>query len=123
MTTGTLEPMSKMTDWQWKETMLRGCQMTDDFLRELERPVINSALSGKRFPKLSENLPLLAKASRRDVEVLVYSADKKWWRQWGIKAGETTTKNPVGERQHGRRRRICSRRPDDGEAPRQSYIP
>jgi hypothetical protein len=96
MTTGTLEPMSKMTDWQWQETMLRGCHMIDDFLRELERPVINPAVIRQRFPKLSENVPLLAKPSRRDVEVLVYSADKKWWRQWGIKAGQTTTKIQLG---------------------------
>ena len=41
MTPGELEPMSKMNDWKWKQTMVRGCEMIDDFLKDIERPVIN----------------------------------------------------------------------------------
>ncbi len=96
MTRGELEPMSKMTDWQWKETMLRGCGMIDAFLKDLERPVINPAVKGRSFARVTDNLPLLAKAARRDVEVLVYSGDTKWWRQAGVRKGMTTTKIHLG---------------------------
>src|ERR1035437_3561315 len=37
MTTGNLEPMSKLREWQWKEAMLQGCGMIDEFLKGLER--------------------------------------------------------------------------------------
>lgn len=33
MSTGNLEPMSKLTEWQWKEIMVRGCGMIDEFER------------------------------------------------------------------------------------------
>ena len=69
--------------------------MIDDFLKGLECPAINSAVIGKSFPKVSE-IPLLAKPARRRVEVLVYSADKKWWRQSGIIAGNTSAKIQLG---------------------------
>jgi hypothetical protein len=95
MTIGELEPMSKMRDWQWRETMVRGCDMIDEFLKRLERPAINPAVVGKSFPKLAD-VPLLAKPSRRSIEVLVYSADKKWWRQGGVKAGTTIAKIQLG---------------------------
>lgn len=95
MTLGDLQPMSKLSPWQWMETMLRGCDMIDDFLKGLERPAINSAVIGKSFPKVSK-IPLLAKPARRRVEVLVYSADKKWWRQSGIIAGDTSAKIQLG---------------------------
>ena len=95
MTLGDLQPMSKLNSWQWMETMLRGCDMIDDFLKGLERPVINSAVIGKSFPKISE-IPLLERPARRKVEVLVYSADKKWWRQSGISAEKTSAKIQLG---------------------------
>ena len=72
MTTGNLEPLSKLTDWQWKEAMVRGCDMIDEFLKGLEHPRINLAVAGKSFPKLTEKFPLLTERARRDVEVLVY---------------------------------------------------
>jgi len=96
MTAGQLEPMSKMTDWQWKETMLRGCEMIDEFLKTLERPIINPQVVGKPFPKVSD-VPLLVRASRRNVEVLVYSADKKWWRQSPVKSGSTEATIHLGD--------------------------
>ena len=99
MTLGKLEPMSKMTNWQWKETMLKGCEMIDDLLKILERPTINPAIKGKSFPKITDKLPLLAKPSRRDVEVLVYSPDKKWWRQTPVMAGTIETKIYLGNDQ------------------------
>jgi hypothetical protein len=95
MTTGSLTPWSKMTTWQWKESMLRGCDMIDDFLRDLERPVINPAVKGKWLPRVSDGVPLLAKAARRNVEVLVY-AGNKWWRQGLIDAGTVETKIHLG---------------------------
>jgi hypothetical protein len=91
ITVGHLEPMSKMNDWEWKETMVRGCGMIDEFVKDIERPVINPDLEGKLFSRVTDRFPLLAKPTRRDVEVLVYSADKKWWRQPAVKKGMTTT--------------------------------
>ena len=96
MTLGELEPMSKMTDWKWKETMLRGCDMIDEFLKKLERPLINPKVRGKSFPRIADKVPLLAKPARRRVEVLVYSPNKKWWRQRSVNKGETTTQIHVG---------------------------
>jgi hypothetical protein len=95
MSGGKLEPMAKMNDWKWKTVMLKGCDMIDEFLKESESPVINPAIKGKPFPRISENLVLLAKPARRDVEVLVY-AGNKWWRQSRIKVGATTTKIYLG---------------------------
>lgn len=95
MSNGNLEPMAKMTDWQWKETMVRGCGMIDEFLKGLERPIINPAVKGKSFPMLVEKFPLLAKPARRDVEVLVY-AGNKWWRQSRMKVGMNATRIHLG---------------------------
>jgi hypothetical protein len=95
MILGDLKPMSAMSQWEWKETMLRGCRMIDDFLKELERPVVNKAVVGKAFPKIA-TVPLLARPAGRRVEVLVYSADRKWWRQSGLNPGATATKIQLG---------------------------
>lgn len=94
MTLGDLKPMAAMNQWEWKQTMLKGCDMIDEFLKGLERPSINGAVAGKSFPKLAD-LKLLAKPARRRVEVLVY-AGQKWWRQSGLKPGMTTTKIQLG---------------------------
>jgi hypothetical protein len=91
MTLGELEPMSKMNDWKWKQTMVRGCEMIDDFLKDIEQPVINQSVKRTLFSRVTTSLPLLAKPARRDVEVLVYSPDKKWWRQPPVRMGMTTT--------------------------------
>jgi hypothetical protein len=96
MTLGKLEPMSKMTEWQWKATMLRGCDMIDEFLKKLEVPVINPGLKGKSLPRVAESLELLSKPARRRIEVLVYSPDRKWWRQAFINKGKKTTKVHLG---------------------------
>jgi hypothetical protein len=98
MSTGNLEPMSKMTDWQWKETMVHGCGMIDEYLMKLECPNINRTVAGKPFSRLVERFPLLVKPSRRDIEVLVYGGGK-WWRQARIKAGGTTTRIHLGNDQ------------------------
>jgi hypothetical protein len=98
MSTGNLEPMSKLTDWQWKEIMVRGCGMIDEFLMKLESPAINPDIAGASFPKRVEKFQLLAKPSRRDVEVLVLGGSK-WWRQAPIKAGATTTRIHLGNDQ------------------------
>ncbi|MBP1687668.1 MAG: small GTP-binding protein [Deltaproteobacteria bacterium] len=95
MTLGDLKPMSAMNQWEWKQTMLRGCEMIDDFLKDLERPLINKAVAGRAFPKIA-NIPLLARPARRRVEVLVYAADRRWWRQSGLNPGATTTKIQLG---------------------------
>lgn len=95
MTLGGLKPMSQMNQWEWKQTMLRGCDMIDDFLKELERPSVNQAIEGKSFPKTAE-IPLLTKPARRRVEVLVYAADKKWWRQSGVAVGKRTARIQLG---------------------------
>ena len=70
----------------------------DEFLKELERPAINPAITGKAHPRVS-NISVLAKRARRRVEVLVYSADKKWWRQAPVEAGQTATKIHLGNKQ------------------------
>ena len=49
MKLASLEPMAKMTPWQWKQSMLNGCDMIDEFLKRLEQPHINRALDGKSF--------------------------------------------------------------------------
>jgi hypothetical protein len=95
MATDRLEAMSKMTDWKWKETMLKGCDMIDQFLKKLECPVINLAVVGKVYPRIAK-VVLLAKPSRRKIEVLVYSGDRKWWRQSGVSPGETMAKLYLG---------------------------
>jgi hypothetical protein len=96
MTLDELEPMSKMNDWKWKQTMVRGCEMIDEFLKGMERPVINPGLESKRFARMTANFPLLEKPAARDVEVLVYSPDKKWWRQAPVRKGTITTKIYLG---------------------------
>jgi hypothetical protein len=96
MTLGELTPMSSMTDWKWQETMVRGCGMIDEFLRDLERPVINSRVKNARLQKRTPNFQLLAKPAHRDVEVLVYSTDKKWWRQGRVRAGSRTVPIQLG---------------------------
>jgi hypothetical protein len=94
MTSGELKPMVAMNQWEWKQAMLKGCDMIDEFLRDLERPLIDNAVVGKSFPKTG-NLQLLAKPARRRVEVLVY-AGQKWWRQAAIQPGMTTAKIHLG---------------------------
>jgi hypothetical protein len=70
--------------------------MIDEFLKGIERPVVNANVKGKLFPRVTDSFPLLAKPARRDVEVLVYSSDKKWWRQPSVRKGMTTTKIYLG---------------------------
>jgi hypothetical protein len=95
MTHGELKPMSMMSPWEWKQTMLHGCEMIDAFLKDLERPVINKAVIGTAHPRVSE-IPILARPARRRVEVLVYSSDKNWWRQSGVEEGKTTARIHLG---------------------------
>src|SRR5262249_32780912 len=95
MTLGELRPLSAMNQWEWKQTMLKGCEMIDEFLKDLERPVINKAVIGKAYPEIAD-IPLLAKPARRRIEVLVYAADRKWWRQSALNPGATTTKIQLG---------------------------
>ena len=96
MTLDELEPMSKMNDWKWKQTMVRGCEMIDEFLKGMELPVINPSVKGKLFARVTPNFPLLGKPAACDVEVLVYSPDKKWWRQAPVRKGTMTTKIHLG---------------------------
>jgi hypothetical protein len=95
MTLGELKPMAAMNQWEWKQTMLKGCDMIDELLKDLERPSINRGIVGKSFPKIAE-VQLLDKPARRRVEVLVY-ASQRWWRQSGVKPGMTTTKIHLGD--------------------------
>jgi hypothetical protein len=94
MTSDKFRPMAAMNQWEWKQTMLKGCEMIDEFLKDLERPLINGAVVEKSFPRIA-TLALLTKPARRPVEVLVY-AGQRWWRQSVIKAGMTTTKVHLG---------------------------
>ncbi|HKN00566.1 MAG TPA: toll/interleukin-1 receptor domain-containing protein [Candidatus Binataceae bacterium] len=95
MTLGDLVPMAKMNPWQWKQTMLQGCDMIDGFLKTLEEPKINRGANGKTFPRISD-VQLLAQPARRTVEVLVFALDGKWWRQSPIKPGTKVTKIHLG---------------------------
>lgn len=94
MTLGELKPMAAMNQWEWKQTMLQGCDLIDGFLKDLEQPSINSAIIGKSFPRIAD-LQLLARPARRRVEVLVY-ATNKWWRQRGIEPGMMTSRIHLG---------------------------
>jgi hypothetical protein len=94
MTLGELKPMAAMNQWEWKQTMLKGCDMIDALLKELERPSINSAVVGKSYPRIAK-LQLLSKPARRRVEVLVYG-DQRWWRQLAVDPGGTTTRIHLG---------------------------
>jgi hypothetical protein len=94
MSLGELKPMAAMNPWEWKQTMLKACDMIDDSLKDLERPLINGAIVGKSFPKIA-SFQLLSNPARRRVEVLVF-ADAKWWRQSGVNPGMTTTKIHLG---------------------------
>jgi hypothetical protein len=96
MTLGDLKPLSSLTDWQWQETMVHGCGMIDDFFKSLERPIIDASAKNRSLEKRTTDFLLLAQPARRFVEVLVYSADKKWWKQWGVKAGARTTTIQLG---------------------------
>ena len=98
MSTGNLDPLSKLTDWQWKEAMVQGCDMIDEFLKGLEHPSINPAVAGKSFPKLIDKFPLLAEPARREVEVLVYGGTK-WWVQARVKSGTRETRIHLGDDQ------------------------
>jgi hypothetical protein len=98
MTLSDLKSMAQMNQWEWKQTMLKGCDMIDEFLKDLEAPIINQKIIGKRFPRVS-NIQILAKTSRRRVEILVYShysQDKKWWKQAPVEAGKVESKIHLG---------------------------
>jgi hypothetical protein len=86
--------MAAMNQWEWKQTMLKGCDLVDDFLKDIERPSSNSEIIGKSFPRIAD-LQLLVRPARRRVEVLVY-ANKKWWRQSCIRPGMVSTKIHLG---------------------------
>jgi hypothetical protein len=51
MTLGELEPMAKMSQWQWKQAMLRGCDMIDGFLKDLERHTGSALRSAGGAPR------------------------------------------------------------------------
>jgi hypothetical protein len=94
---GNLKPLSALRDADWQRTMVRGCEMIDDYLREKERPVIHPKAKSK--PTLKEITPdfeLLEKPPRRRVEVLVYGGGK-WWRQGGINPGSTKIRIKLGD--------------------------
>jgi len=92
---GEFKAMAKMNQWEWKQTMLNGCDLIDKFLKDRERPLINRDVVGRSFPKISDT-ELLSEPARRPVEVLVY-AGAKWWRQPPIKPGMTTTRVYLGD--------------------------
>jgi len=95
MTLGDLKSMAQMSQWEWKQTMLKGCDMIDEFLKDLEAPIVNHKIIAKPFPRVS-CIQILAKPSRRRVEILVYSTDKRWWRQAPIEAGKLETRIYLG---------------------------
>ncbi len=93
---GTLIAMSSMTDWQWQKAMVKGCEMIDDFVKPLERPVIHpSAKKMPCLPRIAKDFLLLEKPARRDVEGLVYAG--KWWRQSVVRRGSCTTTVYLGD--------------------------
>jgi TIR domain len=94
---GNLKALSSMTDWQWQETMVKGCEMIDnDFVKPIEQPMLDSSVLKKpSLPRVSKGFVLLKKPARRDVEVLVYSG--KWWRQDLIKMGTQKTNLYLGD--------------------------
>ncbi len=96
MTNGELRALSAMTPWEAKQTMLRGCEMLDDFLKQLEVPALNTRVNGTAHPRVSK-VPLLATPARRRVEVLVYSRARRWCRQASIAPGGTTTTIHLGD--------------------------
>lgn len=94
---GNLKPFSDMKDADWQRTMVRGCEMIDDYLRQKERPLIHPDAMKK--PKLKEITPdyqILEEPPRRRVEVLVFSGGK-WWKQGGINPGSTKIRIHLGD--------------------------
>jgi hypothetical protein len=69
----------------------------DDYIRSLEQPIIEPSIKNSYVDKLNKDFVLLAKPARRDVEVLVYSGDHRWWRQPTIKAGTRTIDIYLGD--------------------------
>ena len=96
-TDGNLRALSEMTNANWQRTMVRGCEMIDDYLREKEKPLIHS--NAKKKPRMKQVTPafqVLEKPPRRRVEVLVFAAGK-WWLQGGINPGSTKMRIHLGD--------------------------
>jgi len=72
--------------------------MIDDYLKDLERPIIDPAATSKRYPRVSA-IRLLAKPARWRTQVLVSTPDKKWWRQGPVEPGGTATRIYLGNEQ------------------------
>ena len=123
-TDGQDEPVAMV-----KQTMLRGCEMIDDFLKTLEQPIINPAIVGKNFPKIAD-VPLLAKPARRSVEVLVYAPRREMVAAITREAWQDSDEGSAWQRRHPERGeiqgyrydyRISSEATNIFEPPRKSY--
>jgi hypothetical protein len=94
---GNLKPLSEMRDAEWQRSMIRGCEMIDDYIRQKEKPVLHNEVKKKpSLGQITKDYELLAKPSRRRIEVLVYGGGK-WWKQDGINPGSTKTRIVLGD--------------------------
>jgi hypothetical protein len=97
MKVGQLRPMSSMTDWEWKTVMVHGCGMIDDCFKKMETPDIDPGAKNRRLSQCTKDFVLLSRPARKRVEVLVYSPDKKWWKQPAINPGSRSATIYVGD--------------------------
>jgi hypothetical protein len=97
--TNTLKPLMDMSECGWREELCNLARRIDDLERVAETPVINLSLSGHAF-SIKEKLQVLAKPALREVEVLVYAGDGKWYVQEKIQPGETKATCWIGDHKH-----------------------
>jgi hypothetical protein len=89
--------LSSLTEPKWKAKMLIATDMIDDAFKYLEKPEIHPSARNAKVEGYTERFELLAKPARRQVWVLVYSPDKKWWVQGAIPKGGTKAKLWAGD--------------------------
>lgn len=98
---GNLEPAVNMDEYGWKETFCNGCRMIDAHLKELEQPIIHAGVRGRLVAPQEKNFRLLSRPAKREVEVLVYAGNKRWYRQSPISPGSLSTTCQFGD-EHSR---------------------
>jgi hypothetical protein len=95
-----LKPLMDMSEHGWKDTLCKLARRIDELERVAETPVVNPALNGRALKQTEPKLQVLAKPARREVEVLVYSGNKKWYAQRKVAKGSMTADCWIGDEKH-----------------------
>jgi len=96
------EPLVRMTGFGWMQTLCALGEKIDEVVRNLETPVINLALNGRKLQRVQLNLQVLAAPARRETEVLVLSGDKRWHVQSRISKGSMRANCWIGDEEHSK---------------------